>query len=87
MRWVRSCVMVVALVGAAGCGSDEPDEAVSADQIQRDTLEKVWLQGDDRARAILCRQFRKDPAGFARDFTEVGKDSVVREFFEDECGT
>ena len=81
----RAPALLVLLLTISGCGDGDESSPVSADTVQREALEKVWASGDDQARKVLCDEFAKNPVAFARDFSKVGKDSVVREFFEDKC--
>ncbi len=78
--------LVAWLIVLPACGGGQTDSSsASPDEIQREALEKVWARGSDRARRVLCDEFRKNPASFSKDFSKVGEDRVVREFFEDHC--
>ena len=80
-----SALALVLALASGSCGGDEEPAPLSPDDVQRQSLEEVWGQGNDRARTIICKEFAKDPEAFARDFTKVGKDSVVLAFFEEKC--
>jgi hypothetical protein len=85
LGWRTIGAAALLCLGACGGDGQDSDAPVSPDEIQRESLEKVWNTGGERAQRIICKQFMDDPVAFSRDFTTVGEDRVVREFFEGEC--
>ena len=85
LGWRAIGAAALLCLGACGGEGEESDVPVSPDELQLQSLEEVWNRGSERAQGILCKQFRDDPVAFSRDFTTVGGDRVVRDFFEGQC--